>query len=89
MVAMLEDGTPMNNTYPCTGGCACLFYNSNFKGATIRQGQGAKPANIPDYAPYNFYGEGAGSGQGVKNNAASGMSVAPVSSRPGEARPLG
>lgn len=81
MVGALADGSANRpGTYdhpecPCVGGYTCLFCNSNFQGATIGQGRDAKPERIPDYAPYTFYGSGVGSGEGVKNNAASGMSV--------------
>ncbi|MFF0160254.1 hypothetical protein ACFYRY_22365 [Streptomyces sp. NPDC005263] len=53
----------------CTSGYACLYYNSDYKGAFYRQ-----YFDIPDYANYYFSASAAGSagaGVAVKNNTAS------------------
>ncbi|AEN10581.1 MULTISPECIES: peptidase inhibitor family I36 protein [unclassified Streptomyces] len=69
--ARTADGTLLAADYPCSSGFACLYYNSGRAGAVFRQGNDGKPLSISNYAGYTFYGTGNGSGQAVKNNAAS------------------
>ncbi|MFB7573774.1 peptidase inhibitor family I36 protein [Streptomyces sp. NPDC093064] len=62
-------GTASAAGEPCTSGYACLYYNSDYKGAFYRQ-----YFNIPNYASYYFSASAAGSngaGIAVKNNTAS------------------
>lgn len=69
--AQSADGTLLAADYSCSSGFACLYYNSGLAGAVFRQGNDGKPLSISNYAGYTFYGTGNGSGQAVKNNAAS------------------
>ncbi|MFE6665719.1 peptidase inhibitor family I36 protein [Streptomyces sp. NPDC057697] len=50
----------------CPTGKFCFFYNSGLAGA-----HNALSSNVPNLAGYTFTSSGAGSGQAVKNNAAS------------------
>lgn len=67
-VALGTAGTASAAEY-CTSGYACLYYNSDYKGAFYRQ-----YFDIPNYANYYFSASAAGSagaGTSVKNNTAS------------------
>ncbi|MFD9066960.1 peptidase inhibitor family I36 protein [Kitasatospora purpeofusca] len=60
------------NPGTCSGQDFCLYYNSNFQGATFEDGRGSSQASENYGAPnwYTFSG-GNGAGVNVKNNAAS------------------
>ncbi|NEA40798.1 peptidase inhibitor family I36 protein [Streptomyces sp. SID11385] len=67
-IGLATSGTA-NAAETCTSGYACLYYNSNYKGAFYRQ-----YFDIPNYANYYFSASAAGSagaGLSVKNNTAS------------------
>ncbi|MBZ9640177.1 hypothetical protein [Streptomyces sp. PSKA30] len=78
--AAFADTHNSSDTYGTTGRCAyshvCLYYNSGQSGAKFSRYFNASSAQvtlaIPDLAGYYFDSSGAGAGQTVKNNAASG-----------------
>lgn len=71
--ASLVGATSANATAgPCASEEACLFFNSNYQGATFSDGRGNSqtPENYGDPNWYTF-SNGNGAGYYVKNNAAS------------------